>query len=291
MNSMTGYGRGESENASLKIIIEAKAVNHRFCEITIKQPRQLLALEEKMKKVVSEYMERGKMDIFVRIQEQTSKEKPVQIDQAKAAAYHQAMKELSAQLKIPYEIDAYQLCHLPDVLVHQEEETDVKSLWPLLEAALRQALEQHAAMRRTEGAYIQADLKEKIHSSQTLVKQVAERSPVILAAYQEKLHARIAELMDTAEVDPERLAQEVAYFAVKSCIDEELVRLNSHLAQFLSIMDLSGGIGRKLDFLTQEMNREANTIGSKANDLEMGRLVVEIKSQLEKIREQVQNIE
>lgn len=288
---MTGYGRGESDNGMLKIVVEVKAVNHRYSEITIKQPRMFLALEDKMKKVIGEYIERGKVDVFVRTQELADAEKPVQIDQQRALAYHSAMQQLAEAVGAAYTADPYRLLTLPDVILKEENEPDVKALWPLMEQALRQAMEHHVAMREQEGAHIGDNLREKVAGLQQLAAQVSDRSPLILVDYKERLEARIAELLDNAAVDPERLAQEVAYFAEKSCIDEELVRLQSHFEQFYQIADQTGSIGRKLDFLIQEMNRETNTIGSKANDLETGRLVVEMKSELEKVREQVQNIE
>ena len=291
MRSMTGYGRGEGDNGALKIVVEVKAVNHRYSEITIKQPRMFLALEDKMKKVIGEYIERGKVDVFVRTQELADAEKPVQIDEKRALAYHEALKGLAEAVGTNYNPDPFRLMTLPDVILKEENEPDVKALWPLMEQVLRQAMDNHIAMREQEGAHIGENLREKVAGLQSLAGQVTERSPQVLIEYKEKLEGRIAELLANAAVDPERLAQEVAYFAEKSCIDEELVRLQSHFEQFYIIADQSGSIGRKLDFLIQEMNRETNTIGSKANDLETGRLVVEMKSELEKVREQVQNIE
>ena len=292
MRSMTGYGRGEGDNGALNIVIEVKAVNHRYSEITIKQPRQFLALEDKMKKVISSYIERGKVDVFVRTKELAEANKPVQVDKQRALAYHEAMQELTALIPgAAYKPDPYRLLTLPEVICQSDDEPDVKEIWPLVEQVLRQAMENHVAMREQEGAHIGDNLREKVAGMQKLTAQVAERSPLVLADYKEKLEARIAELLNNAAAEPERLAQEVAFFAEKSCIDEELVRLQSHFEQFYKIADQNGSIGRKLDFLIQEMNRETNTIGSKANDLETGRLVVEMKSELEKLREQVQNIE
>lgn len=292
MRSMTGYGRGEGDNGVLRIVIEVKAVNHRYSEITIKQPRQFLALEDKMKKVISTYIERGKVDVFVRTQELAEAAKPMQVDYQRALAYHNAMSELAAMLSgAAYKPDPHRLLTLPDVICQAEEELDLQEIWPLMERVLRQAMEHHIAMREQEGAHIGDNLREKVKGLQQLTAQVAERSPLVMVDYKEKLEARIAELLENTVVEPDRLAQEVAYFAEKSCIDEELVRLQSHFEQFYKIAAQTGSIGRKLDFLIQEMNRETNTIGSKANDLTTGRLVVEMKSELEKLREQVQNIE
>jgi len=288
---MTGYGRGEGTDGALKLVVEVKAVNHRYSEISIKQPRQFLALEDKMKKVIGSYIERGKVDVFVRTQVLASAEKPIQIDYQRVMAYHQAMTQLAQTLDAAYQPDAYRLLTLPDVIDEADDEPDIQQLWPFVERVLRQAMEQHVAMRAQEGAHIGNDLRQKVAGLQALTEQVKARSPLVLLEYQKKLQARIAELLGDTSVDEERLAQEVAYFAEKSCIDEELVRLSSHFVQFYKIADQTGSIGRKLDFLIQEMNRETNTIGSKANDLEIGRLVVEMKSELEKLREQVQNIE
>lgn len=291
MRSMTGFGRGESDNGALKIVVEVKAVNHRYSEITIKQPRQFLALEDKMKKVIGEYIERGKVDVFVRTQELADAEKPVQVDMKRALAYHTALQELAETTGCDYHADPYRLITLPEVIVKEENEPDIKALWSVMEVALRQAMDNHVAMREQEGAHIGENLHEKVAGLQQLTTRVAERSPLVLQEYKEKLAARIADLLSNTALDVDRLEQEVAYFAEKSCIDEELVRLQSHFEQFYTITAQNGSIGRKLDFLIQEMNRETNTIGSKANDLEIGRLVVEMKSELEKVREQIQNIE
>ena len=292
MRSMTGYGRGEGDNGALNIVIEVKAVNHRYSEITIKQPRQFLALEDKMKKVISSYIERGKVDVFVRTKELAEANKPVQVDKQRALAYHEAMQELTALIPgAAYKPDPYRLLTLPEVICQSDDEPDVKEIWPLVEQVLRQAMENHVAMREQEGVHIGDNLREKVAGMQKLTAQVAERSPLVLADYKEKLEARIAELLNNAAAEPERLAQEVAFFAEKSCIDEELVRLHSHIGQFCQSVRSEGPVGRKLDFIVQEMNREINTIGSKANNAEITSLVIAAKSELEKMREQVQNVE
>lgn len=292
MRSMTGYGRGEAENAQLKIMVEAKAVNHRYSELVIKQPRGFMALEDQIKKKVGQYIERGRMEIYIRFQETGVAPKMVEIDQERGIAYHEGLKNLAQRLNEPYQLDIYRLAALPEVILEQEREADLQIVWPLLEDALTMALGDHVAMRLREGEAIKADLLAKIEGITSLTGKIAERSPLVLLESKEKLKMRIAELLEGAAiVNEERLAQEVAYFAEKSCIDEELVRLDSHFKQFTKIIDEKGSIGRKLDFLIQEMNRETNTIGSKAGDLLIGQFVVEMKSELEKIREQVQNIE
>ena len=205
--------------------------------------------------------------------------------------YHQDLSQLAARLGEAYQLDIYRLAELPGVIVEEDAEEDLKAVWPVLKAALEEALAQHMAMRQTEGERIRVDMLDKLEGLKRLAADIASRSGEVLEAYRVKLRARITELSEGVEINEERLAQEVAYFAEKSCIDEELVRLSSHFAQFEQIVNGAGDVGRKLDFLVQEMNRETNTIGSKANDLTIAQLVVEMKSELEKIREQVQNIE
>lgn len=291
MNSMTGYGRGECSEGGLKIIAEIKAVNHRYSEIIIKQPRQYLALEEQIKKLIMSQIKRGRIEVFIKAQTTEDAKANVHLDQEKALQYHKDLNQLAEQLGEAYILDIYQLAALPGVIVEEEAEEDMKAVWPVLKQALEEALAQHMAMRQMEGERIRLDMLDKLQGLKRIAADIASRSGEVLEAYRAKLRARIAELTDGVEINEERLAQEVAYFAEKSCIDEELVRLSSHFAQFEQIINGAGDVGRKLDFLVQEMNRETNTIGSKANDLTIAQLVVEMKSELEKIREQVQNIE
>ena len=291
MNSMTGYGRGECTEGGLKIVAEIKAVNHRYSEIIIKQPRQYLALEEQIKKLLLSQIKRGRIEVFIKAQLAEGAKASVGLEQEKAVQYHRDLGLLAERLGESYQLDIYRLVTLPGVLVEEEREEDLKAVWPVLKQALEEAMAQHMAMRRTEGERIRADMLDKLSGLKRTAADISSRSGEVLAAYGLKLRARITELADGIEISEERLAQEVAYFAEKSCIDEELVRLSSHFAQFEQIVSAPGDIGRKLDFLVQEMNRETNTIGSKANDLTIAQLVVDMKSELEKIREQVQNVE
>ena len=291
MNSMTGYGRGECTEGNLKIVAEMKAVNHRYSEIIIKQPRQYLALEEQIKKLIATQIKRGRIEVFIKAQTAGGTQTNVQLDMDKAVQYHRDLSQLAGRLGDTYQLVIYRLVTLPGVLVEAEEEEDLKDVWPVLKHALEEAIAQHMTMRQTEGERIRLDMLDKLQGLKKIVADISSHSGEVLEAYRLKLRTRIAELAEGVEIDEERLAQEVAYFAEKSCIDEELVRLSSHFAQFEEIVNAQGDVGRKLDFLVQEMNRETNTIGSKANDLTIARLVVEMKSELEKIREQVQNIE
>lgn len=291
MLSMTGYGRGEFDDGALKIVVEIKSVNNRYGEFAIKQPRNYLALEDKIKKCAANFIERGRVEIFIRSQDLTLKSRNTRINHERALAYHEELKKLCMNLKEGYHFDVYQLAALPEVIVEEEAQEDLENVWLVMEQALMTALKQHTMMRQQEGKVIAEDLLHKLAVLQSLHEAVSLRSPKVTAAYQERLQQRLGELLHDVAVDRERLAQEVAIFAEKSCIDEELVRLKSHFEQFAKIMTAKGSIGRKLDFLIQEMNRETNTIGSKANDLATSQLVVEMKSELEKIREQIQNIE
>lgn len=288
---MTGYGRGESADGAVGLTVEIKTVNHRYSDITIKQPRMFLPLEDRMKRLIGTYLERGKVDVFVCLRPGAEAARPPRIERGRALAYDAALRDLAAELGVAYTPDPYRLLTLPDVIVPDAAEPDAETLWPVLEQALRRALEELSAMREREGAHIGADLAQKMEEVAALAEQVRLRSPLVLKDYRERLQARVAEFLAQTPLDPERMAQELAYMAEKCCIDEELVRLASHIGQFRSILAQAGSIGRRLDFLLQEMNREVNTIGSKANDLEISRLVVELKSALEKVREQVQNIE
>lgn len=291
MNSMTGYGRGECSEGGLKIVAEIKAVNHRYSEIIIKQPRQYLALEDQIKKLIMSQIKRGRIEVFIKAQMAEEARANVRLDQEKAVQYHQDLSQLAKRLGEAYQLDIYRLAALPGVIVEEDGEEDLKAVWPVLQQALEEAMTQHMTMRQTEGERIRLDMLDKLLGLKRIAADIASRSGEVLEAYRIRLRNRITELADGVELNEERLTQEVAYFAEKSCIDEELVRLSSHFAQFEQIVNSAGDVGRKLDFLVQEMNRETNTIGSKANDLAIAQSVVEMKSELEKIREQVQNIE
>ena len=291
MKSMTGYDIGEFDNGIIKMTVEIKAVNNRYCEVIIKQPRQYMALEDKIKKYIISNIERGRVEVFINTKELSSENSEIKINHQQALAYDAALRELAEKLQTEYNPDVYRLLSLPEVISREDKEEDLDKTWEMLEQALSEAMAQHQQMRVSEGEAIKKDMYLKLAALEELVKKVAERSPLVTENFRAKLNSRINEILGENNVDQERLAQEVAYFGEKSCIDEELVRLQSHFKQFRNIAEASGGIGRKLDFLIQEMNRETNTIGSKANDLTITSLVVEMKSELEKLREQVQNIE
>ncbi|MBO8168153.1 MAG: YicC family protein [Thermoanaerobacteraceae bacterium] len=288
--SMTGYGQGQGSSAGKAITVELKSVNHRFLDISVRLPRQYSILEERFRRQVKEKVARGRIDIYVKMEDELEAEKEIIVDKALAEAYLKSLRELADALEIDGTVSAYELSRLDDVLRLNEEE-DLDAIWVGMEEALTQALDQLIEMRHLEGEKLKADVMRRKHTIERLTGEIAGRTSLVVAQYQKKLTERVKELLGDTPVDEERIAQEVAIMAEKSDISEELVRLKSHLEQLEETLLLDQPIGRKLDFIVQEMHREINTIGSKNIDVTIGRLVVEIKSEIEKIREQVQNIE
>lgn len=291
VRSMTGYGRGESSVLGKKISVEAKSVNHRFLEIVVRMPKQLFPLEERIKKVVQEKITRGRVDIFLTLEETGEKKRLVKVDKELGLAYYNALRELAEACKIPEKFDLVNLSQMPGVFNVEDEEDDLETVWPAVQEAVEKAVHGIADMRKTEGQKLEQDLIKRSRIISDHVVLIEERSPLVVLEYRDKLTQRVQELLGEVEVDGSKLVNEVAFFADRASIAEELVRLRSHLAQMGDILQSGDAIGRKLDFLVQEMNREINTIGSKANDLTINRYVVEVKSELEKIREQIQNLE
>lgn len=291
VSSMTGYGRGDASGEGKTVTIEMKGVNHRFLEIALRLPRAYNLFEEKIKGIIKENLVRGRLDVFVNIEETGEKKRKLKVDKELALDYHNSLKELAQFLGLAENISVLEIARLPEVLTLEEPEEDCEALWPLVEEALRQALEQLRAMRQEEGRKLAADLLARKDIIAQLLEEVAQRSHLVVEEYREKLQNRIQEILGTFPVDENRLAMEVALVADRSNITEELVRLRSHLEQLSKTLEENGAVGRKLDFLVQEMHREINTIGSKSNDLIISQKVVALKSEVEKIREQVQNLE
>lgn len=292
LRSMTGFGRGEAVITGKRITVEIKSVNHRYCEVTTRLPRIYSALEEKTRRTVQARVSRGRLDVFVNVVQEGEKTALVKVDKGLAMAYYNSLRELGELLQISPEITAEQLSHFPGVLVLQEEEDDLDILWSGLEEAINLAMDSLVEMREIEGNRLKNDIIHRIGKIEQFINEISVQEPKVVNNYRERLSNRVRELIsDQLVVDESRLATEVAVFAERCNITEELVRLNSHLTQFRQLINSDDSIGRKLDFLVQELHREANTIGSKANDAEISHLVVEIKSELEKIREQIQNVE
>ncbi|MFA6808025.1 MAG: YicC/YloC family endoribonuclease [Eubacteriales bacterium] len=289
--SMTGFGRGISEGEGYRFEIELKAVNHRFLETIVRSPRNLNFADEKLKKILQQKISRGRIEIYVNVKETEEKKRIAKLDKELALSYDKSLKELANSLNKEYDVDIFKLVSLPEVLVVEEPEADHEALWPVMETALLEALSELMEMRKIEGEKLCHDLNSKIAVLLNIIEAISKRAPFVVDEYKERLEERIAALAVDAVLDENRMAVEVAFFADRASIEEELVRLRSHIQQFEKALGSEESIGRKLDFLIQEMNREVNTIGSKANDLDIAQAVVDGKSELEKIREQVQNIE
>jgi uncharacterized protein (TIGR00255 family) len=291
LNSMTGYGKAEVATASGKLSVEIRSVNHRYGEIAIKLPRQFMPLEGEIKKRVAARFKRGKIDIFINFEQSAAVATLPQVNLAMAKAYYDAFIALNHHLGIYEPIPASLILTQKDVLVAQETPPEMETVSSELYSTLAAAMDSFADMRRDEGDALFAEISSRIGAIALTVEAVAGRSPRAVAANGERLRERITKLLAEVQLDEMRLAQEVALLADRMDITEELVRLRSHFKQFASLLNSDDPVGRKLDFLLQEMNREVNTIGSKANDAEIAELVVELKSEMEKVREQIQNIE
>jgi uncharacterized protein (TIGR00255 family) len=290
-NSMTGFGRGEASGFGYQFSVELKAVNHRFLEMVVRLPRNFTGFEERVRKILQERFQRGRLEVHINIMETEETMRLVKVDKELALSYDKALKDLASALHTAYDTDIYRLVALPEVLSVQEPEIELDTLWGVCAEALLKATEGFGQMRRTEGEKLSIDLLERMDKIAEHLKVISDRAPYVVTDYKDRLQERIQTLLSGVELDPVRLANEVAYFADRASITEELVRFDSHLAQTRESLRSNTSIGRKLDFLVQEMNREINTIGSKANDLSIGQVVVIVKSELEKVREQIQNLE
>jgi len=288
---MTGFGRGNYLGKLKQVTVEIKATNHRFAEVQVKLPRQFTALEERIKREVLQQISRGHLEVFVKLEDAGQPVRELQVDKALALAYYKELKELAEAAGLPCEVRVIDLAVLPEVCQLKEPEENMELIWAELLPALQDALANLLEMRRLEGQKLKEDLVSRVAVLRELRGKIAAKSPLVVRLYRERLATRLQELLEEGAVDETRLAMEVAIFADRANIDEELVRLESHFAQLEQNLQEENQVGRKIDFLLQEINREVNTIGSKANDLEITQTVVQLKSELEKIREQVQNIE
>lgn len=291
MNSMTGYGRSRQVLDGREITVEIRSVNHRYLEYSARIPRMYGYLEEKLKAFLQSSVSRGKVEVTVTIQNLTGGDTVVQINQALAKGYLDAMRSQAESLGLKDDLTLSTLTRFNDVFTLQKLEEDQQVIWNSVQQVARQALDQFLEMRRREGERLKLDLLQKLELLNGHVAAVEEQSPKTVAAYRERLLQKMEELLADRCIDQQRILLEAGLYAEKIAVDEETVRLKSHLEQFAQMMEQSGPVGRKLDFLVQEINRETNTIGSKAQDLAVTRRVVEMKSEIEKIREQIQNIE
>lgn len=291
IKSMTGFGAGDAETADFKVHIEVKAVNQRFLETNYHMPYSMNMFENQLTKKIKEYASRGKLDINIRFQDLRDKAVTVKVDKGLVAAYGQALQEISSQLELSAPVTAAQIASYPDVLKLNEENADLEAAQPVLMQAMEQALESFVAMREAEGQNIQRDLLARIGTLENFVGELEKLAPEIVAAYRQRLENLLREYLAKEDIEESRIIQEVALFTDKVNYTEETVRLRSHFDQFRQIITAGEPVGRKLDFLIQEMNREINTVASKAKSAGAAQFVVDVKSEIEKIREQIQNIE
>lgn len=292
IRSMTGFGRGEHSDELYNLKIEIKAVNHRYNDITVKMPRHISYLEEKVKKIIKEEINRGKIDCYINLEYINQSSTEIKVDIELAKSYKLALEELSNELNLKDDIKLNNILNISDIIKTERKELDEDTIWNSLKEALDIALRDIMTMKTAEGESLKEDMTMRLKFIEKIILNIEKRSPVVVEEYRDKLHERIKSLLDKdVNIDEDRIAYEVVFFADKSNIDEEIVRLKSHISQFMNILEESDAIGRKLDFLIQEMNREINTIGSKANDMMISQDVVEVKAEIEKIREQVQNVE
>lgn len=289
--SMTGFGRGTKEIEGKSFVIEIKSVNHRYLDINIKLPRNLMSLEDRIRKTVSEKLSRGKVDIFITQNIFSTNDVIANFNQSLADSYVKCLQEIKERYTIRDDISVSLISRFPDIITLNQKEEDLETIWGALSTALTDSINMLISMREKEGTKLKSDLEARCMYIKELLGEISKRAPLIVASYKEKLEKRLSDLLNDVKLDESRVAMEVAIFSDKSNIDEEIVRLHSHINQMMETFTLKEPIGRKLDFIVQEMNRETNTIGSKANDLELVNVMLNMKNEIEKIREQVQNIE
>mgnify|MGYP000427675617 FL=1 len=291
VKSMTGYGRAEDTLNGCTITVELRSVNNRYLDCNVRMPRLYLFAEETIKNRVQNTISRGKVDVFVTLDSTGGEQVQVSVNQPLADGYYAALTQLAERYGLSKDISVSLLSRFPDVLLAEKAEEDVEQRAQDICSVLDRALADFDQMRTREGARLEADVLSRAARIEELVGKVEERSPQTVAEYRAKLEARMNEVLSNTQLDPARILTEAAIFADKVAVDEETVRLRSHIGQLRHMLEQGGATGRKLDFLIQEFNREANTIGSKCSDIDIARHVVDIKAEIEKIREQVQNIE
>ena len=291
LKSMTGFGRSEIANESQKITVEMKAVNHRYCDINIKMPKKLSIFEAGIRNLLKKYIQRGKVDLFITYEDYTENNMVLKYNEELAAEYVRVLQKMGEQFGIENDVRVSALSRYPDVLTLEEQTVDTDELWGVLEEALHKASEQFVEARLIEGENLKNDLVGKLDGMLEDVDFIEKRSPEILTEHRQHLEAKVKELLGDSTIDESRIVTETTIFADKICVDEEIVRLRSHITSTRNALIEGGSIGRKLDFIAQEMNREANTILSKANDLEVANRAINLKTEIEKVREQIQNIE
>lgn len=291
IKSMTGFGRSEIVKGNRKISVEIKSVNHRYLEAGIKMPKKLNVFESRMRDLLKKYATRGKIDIFINYEDDSESQVNLKFNQNIADEYMAIFNNMSEKYNLKNDMTVGGLARFPEVITMDEVQEDEEELWHFIEEAMKAALEQFVNTRILEGENLKKDLLGKLDHMEELVAFVEKRSPEIMKEYRSKLESKVKELLGDTTIDESRIATEVIIYADKICVDEEIVRLRSHIEHARKCLNEDGGIGRKMDFIAQEMNREANTTLSKANDIEISNAAIDLKTEIEKVREQIQNIE
>lgn len=291
IKSMTGFGRSEIVKGNRKISVEIKSVNHRYLEVGIKMPKKLNVFESRMRDLLKKYATRGKIDIFINYEDDSESQVNLKFNQNIADEYMAIFNNMSEKYNLKNDMTVGGLARFPEVITMDEVQEDEEELWHFIEEAMKAALEQFVNTRILEGENLKKDLLGKLDHMEELVAFVEKRSPEIMKEYRSKLESKVKELLGDTTIDESRIATEVIIYADKICVDEETVRLRSHIEHARKCLNEDGGIGRKMDFIAQEMNREANTTLSKANDIEISNAAIDLKTEIEKVREQIQNIE
>ena len=291
IKSMTGFGRCEITENDRKFTVEMKSVNHRYLDVNIKMPKKLNFFESAIRTELKNYISRGKVDVFITYEDFTENNTTIRYNKEVATEYLKYLREMAQEFELDDDIRVSTLSRYPEVFTMEEQTMDEEELWKGLQKAIKGAAENFVQTRITEGENLRNDLIQKLDNMLSLTDFISERSPQIIKEYREKLMVKIQDILGSVQVDENRLLTEVTIFADKVCVDEELVRLRSHIETTKKTLMEGGSIGRKLDFIAQEMNREANTTLSKSNDLEISNCAIELKTEIEKVREQIQNIE
>lgn len=291
IKSMTGFGRSERINDERKIVVELKAVNHRYCDMNVKLPKKLNSFEASIRTLLKDYIQRGKVDVFVTYEDYTKANVCVKYNRDIAAEYVEYMKAMRDEFGLADDIKTSVVARCPEVFSLEEQTKDTDEIWDYLSVSVEEAANMFVESRIKEGENLKKDLLGKLEHMLEMVEFIEKKSPEIIAAYKDNLTEKVKEMLANTTIDDNRIAMEVVLYSDKVCVDEELVRLRSHIQQTKDILIEGGAVGRKLDFIVQEMNREANTILSKSNSLEISDTGIELKTEIEKIREQIQNIE
>ena len=291
IKSMTGFGRSEIVNEDRKVVVEIKAVNHRYCDMNVKLPKKLNYFETTIRNFLKDYIQRGKVDVFIIYEDYSKSNVCVKYNREIAGEYIKYLNEMVDEYDVDDDIKASVVARFPEVFTLEEQATDEEAIWEFLKEAIKEAAEKFVESRIKEGENLKNDLIGKLDDMLEMVSFIEDKSPEIIAEYKQKLTEKVAELSTNTQIDEQRIATEVVIYADKVCVDEEIVRLKSHIASTKQILAEGGSVGRKLDFIAQEMNREANTILSKSNSLQVSDVGIDLKTDIEKVREQIQNIE